>query len=133
MTSDDVARRIAVLLPTGFPGLATYLLPSELPLPPAGARVAVPFGPRLLAGVVVPGEPGPTPDGTVLREVLTVLDDEPFLPEAFVGLLTRAADYYFAPPGELLRAAVPARLLAAGTAAYVPTSRAVGARAPVGR
>lgn len=132
MTSDDVARRISVLLPTGFPGLATYLLPSELPLPPAGARVAVPFGPRLLAGVVVPGEPAPPPDGTLLREVLTVLDAEPFLPEAFVGLLTRAAEYYFAPPGELLRAAVPARLLAAGTAAYVPTSRAVGTRAPEG-
>ncbi len=132
MASDDVIRRVSVLLPTGFPGLATYLLPSELPLPPSGARVAVPFGPRLLAGVVVPGEPTPPPDGTVLREVLTVLDAEPFLPEAFVGLLTRAADYYFAPPGELLRAAVPARLLASGTAAYVPTSRAVGARAPEG-
>ncbi|MDX9736166.1 MAG: primosomal protein N', partial [Thermoanaerobaculia bacterium] len=89
MTSDDVARRIAVLLPTGFPGLATYLIPSEQPLPPAGARVAVPFGPRLLTGLVVPGEPDPAPEGTVLREVLTVLDEEPFLSESFVGLLTR--------------------------------------------
>ena len=35
--------------------------------------------------------------------------------------------YYLVPPGELLRAAVPARLLAAGEAVYVPAPGAVGA------
>lgn len=132
MTADGSVRRVAVLLPTGFPSLATYALPPELPAPLAGARVVVPFGTRLLTGVVAPGEPVPPPDGTTVREVLSVLDDTPFLPEAYVDLLIRAAEYYFSPPGELLRAAVPGRLLEAGTAAFVPTNRAVGASRPEG-
>jgi len=132
VTPDEDVRRVAVLLPTGFPELATYLLAPEMPRPPAGARVAAPFGTRLLTGVVAPGEPPPAPEGTVEREILAVLDGAPFLPASFVDLLQRAAAYYFAPPGELLRAAVPGRLLDLGEATYVPTSRAVGSRLPAG-
>lgn len=125
-------RRVAVLLPGGFPTLATYRVPPEMPAPAPGARVAAPFGSRLLTGVVAPGEAPPLPEGTTERELLAVLDDEPFLSEAFVDLLLRAASYYFSPPGELLRAAVPSRLLETGQASFVPTSRAVGARPPSG-
>lgn len=132
MSSDESARRVAVLLPTGFPQLATYLLAPEMPLPRAGVRVAVPFGPRLLTGLVAPAEAPPVPEGAAEREVLALLDEEPFLPDAFVDLLLRAAAYYFTPPGELLRAAVPGRLLDLGQASYVPTSRAVGAQLPPG-
>jgi len=132
VTPTGAARRVAVLLPTGFPGLATYLLAADMPVPAAGTRVAVPFGTKLLTGLVAPGEAAPAPDGTAEREVLAVLDEEPFLAAPFVGLLLRASAYYFAPPGELLRAAVPGRLLELGQAAYVPTSRAVGATLPPG-
>ena len=128
--TDDGTRRVAVLLPGGFPGLATYRLAPDMLAPAPGTRVAAPFGTRLLTGVVAPGEAPPLPEGTAERELLAVLDDEPFLPEALVDLLLRAATYYFSAPGELLRAAVPARLLEAGQATYVPTSRAVGARPP---
>ena len=128
MSRDGSARRVAVLLPTGFPAVATYVLAPDQPSPPAGARVAVPFGTRLLTGIVVPGEAPPAPEGTVEREVLSLLDGAAFLPPPLVDFLLRAAAYYFAPPGELLRAAVPARLLETGTARYVPTARAVGAR-----
>lgn len=132
MTETDSARRVAVLLPTGFPALATYLLPPDLPAPEAGARVAVPFGTRLLTGVIAPGEAPAPPEGATERELLAVLDETPFLARGFVDLLLRAATYYFVPPGELLRAAVPARLLDIGRAAYVPTSRAVGASVTAG-
>jgi primosomal protein N' (replication factor Y) (superfamily II helicase) len=128
----ETARRVPVLLPTGFPQLATYLLAPEMPAPEAGVRVAAPFGTRLLTGLIAPGEAPPVPDGTVERELLAVLDESPFLPAAFVDLLLRAAAYYFAPPGELLRAAVPGRLLDLGQASYVATSRAVGARLEAG-
>ena len=130
MTPDETARRVAVLLPTGFPQLATYLLPSDMERPEPGTRLAVPFGTRILTGLVAPGEAAPAPSGTTEREVLSLLDERPFLPESFVGLLLRASAYYFAPPGELLRAAVPGRLLDLGQASYVPTSRSVGAAAP---
>ncbi len=133
MAPDETARRVAVLLPTGFPQLATYLLPSEMARPEAGTRLAVPFGTRILTGLVAPGEAVAAPVGTTEREVLSLLDETPFLPESFVGLLLRASAYYFAPPGELLRAAVPGRLLDLGQASYVPTNRSVGAQPREGR
>lgn len=132
MAAEGSVRRVPVLLPNGFPRLATYLLAPEMPTPRVGVRVAVPFGPRLLTGLVAPGDAAPVPDGATEREVLSVLDEAPFLPASYVGLLLRAAAYYFAPPGELLRAAVPGRLLDLGQASYVATSRAVGARLPEG-
>lgn len=132
MTPRETVRRVSVLLPTGFPQLATYLLPPGMPWPAAGVRVAAPFGTRLLTGLVAPVEAPPAPDGTVEREILAILDESSFLPAAFVDLLLRASAYYFAPPGELLRAAVPGRLLDLGQASYVATSRAVGARLPAG-
>jgi primosomal protein N' (replication factor Y) len=62
----------------------------------------------------------------VEREVVATLDETPFLPEALVRVLLRAAGYYFAAPGDLLRAAVPGRLLDAGEAVYAPGPAAVG-------
>jgi len=93
-----------------------------------GARVAAPFGSALATGLVASLDPPPTPEGTVERDVVAALDDAPFLSERLVEVLVRAAAYYLVPPGELLRAAVPARLLAAGEAVYVPTSGTVTAR-----
>ena len=94
-----------------------------------GARVAAPFGNALVTGLVASLDPPPAPEGAVERDVVAVLDDTPFLPERLVSVLVRAAAYYLVPPGEILRSAVPARLLAASEAVYVPTSRAVGAPA----
>ena len=98
------------------------------PLVP-GARVAAPFGSALATGLVVSLDPPPAPEGTLERDVVAALDDAPFLPQRLVSVLVRAAAYYLVPPGELLRSAVPARLLAASEAVFVPTSRAVGAPA----
>jgi len=120
------AGRVALLVPSGFPGLPTYRLPEDAPPPPVGARVAAPFGSRLLTGVVASLDPPPLPEGTEEREILSALDEVPFLPEPLVRVLLRASGYYFAPPGELLRSAVPARLLAAGEAVYAPGPAAVG-------
>jgi primosomal protein N' (replication factor Y) len=92
-----------------------------------GARVAAPFGSALATGIVASLDPPPAPEGTVERDVVAALDDTPFLSERLVEVLVRAAAYYLVPPGELLRAAVPARLLTAGEAVYVPAPGAVGA------
>ena len=89
------------------------------PLVP-GARVAAPFGSALATGLVASLDPPPPPEGTVERDVVAALDDAPFLPERLVSVLVRAAAYYLVPPGEILRSAVPARLLAASEAVYVP-------------
>jgi primosomal protein N' (replication factor Y) len=88
--------------------------------------VAAPFGSRLLTGIVTSLDPPPPPEGTEEREIVASLDETAFLPEALVRVLVRAASYYLVPPGELLRAAVPGRLLEAGDAIYAPAAAAVG-------
>ena len=118
--------RVALLVPSGFPGLPTYRLPEGIPPPPVGARVAAPFGSRLLTGIVTSLDPPPAPDGTEEREIVATLDESPFLGEPLLRVLVRAAAYYMSAPGDLLRAAVPSRLLDAGEAVYVPGPASVG-------
>ncbi len=118
--------RVALLVPNRFPGLPSYRVPEETASPAVGARVAAPFGSRLVTGVVAALDPPPPPEGTQEREIVATLDESPFLPEPLVRVLARAAAYYLVPPGELLRAAVPSRLLDAGDAVYLPGDAAVG-------
>ncbi len=102
---------VAVLL--AVPRLLSYRLPSRLGAVPVGARVLVPVGARKHSGVVArlasagpevaPGQAPPA-----LAEVLEVLADEPSLPSELVALALWIADYYEAPPGEVLRAQLPA-------------------------
>jgi primosomal protein N' (replication factor Y) len=80
-----------------------------------------------VTGLVAQTDPPAVPDGTTERDVVAVLEDEPFLAPALVQVLVRAAAYYVVAPGEMLRAAVPGRLLAASEAVYAPANAAVGA------
>ncbi len=118
--------RVALLVPNRFPGLPSYRLPENSAPPPVGGRVAAPFAGRLLTGIVASLDPAPPPEGTQEREIVASLDETPFLPEALVRILVRAASYYLVPPGELLRAAIPGRLLDAGDAIYAPGAAAIG-------
>ncbi len=120
-------RRVGLLLPNRFPGLPSYRLPDDAGEAVVGARVAAPFGSALVTGLVADLDPPPVPGGTTERDVAAVLEDEPFLPPSLVKVLVRAAAYYVVPPGEMLRAAVPARLLGGTEAVYVATNAAVGA------
>ena len=80
-----------------------------------------------MTGLVAKLDPPPVPEGTAERDVVAVLEDEPFVAPALVEVLVRAAAYYVVAPGEMLRAAVPARLLGGSDAVYVATNAAVGA------
>lgn len=129
-------RRVGVAVPNGSPFVPAYTVPGRLPLPPVGARVAVPFGSAVLAGVVVSVDPPPSADGVTERPIFALLDETPFVPAPLASLLPRAAAYYAAPPGELLRAAVPPRFLDPGRALYVRTAPSKGTAepaAPTGR
>jgi primosomal protein N' (replication factor Y) len=103
---------VHVAVPVPHLGLLTYRVPDDLPAPPRGARVLVPLGRRLVTGCVT----GPADQTTVragapsaLRDVLDVLDDQPFLPETIVGLASWVADYYLCGLGEAIAAAMPPR------------------------
>ncbi|MBC8645771.1 MAG: hypothetical protein H7X85_01300, partial [Thermoanaerobaculia bacterium] len=60
--------------------------------------------------------------------MIEVLDEEPVCPPELLATASRVAERFFASLGEVLRAALPARLPAAGAVRYRITGRgAVGA------
>ena len=84
----------------------TYRVPEELRLSP-GMRVAVPLSGQKLPGFVLRVHDTP-PEG--VKRVLNVagcFEAEPVFPEELLAFLLRAADYYLAPLGEVLKAAAP--------------------------
>jgi hypothetical protein len=48
-------RAIAVAVSVPCLGPLTYDVPDRFPMPPVGARVLVPLGPRVVTGIVLPG------------------------------------------------------------------------------
>jgi primosomal protein N' (replication factor Y) (superfamily II helicase) len=98
---------VAVGLPVR--GTYHYALPPQLGEARVGARVLVPFGARGVTGVVVARTDRP-PAGVDVRLVRDILDDDddPALDAQLVELCLWMADYYEAPPGEVLRTALPA-------------------------
>ena len=121
-------RTITVALPLPLRRNFTYRVPENVDPPPPGTRVRVPFGERVLTGVVVP-DAGNPPDGeATLREILDVLDDEPVCPPELLETAAKVAQRFFASEGEVLRSALPARLPAAGALRYRVTEKgALGA------
>jgi primosomal protein N' (replication factor Y) len=101
----DIAE-VAVTLPV--PGRYHYVVPETLAARArVGARVLVRFGTRKVTGVIVPPATAP-PAGIKLVPVSDVLDDQPSLSAELVDLCLWVADYYEAPPGEAIKAALPA-------------------------
>lgn len=98
--------RVDVALPLPIHRTFTYRV--DGPIPPIGTRVLVPFRRDERIGWVV----GPGSRGEIkgLKSVLSVLDETPTVPADLVELCRWIADYYIAPMGIALRAALPAVL-----------------------
>ena len=77
---------------------------------PTGVRVRVPFGRRILTGIVVEkcSRSSLAPDK--LKTILEILDAEPVFDPVLKKLLFWVARYYQQPPGEVLNAALPRAL-----------------------
>ena len=76
----------------------------------------MPFGERVLTGVV---SGAAEPDGGAgLREILDVLDEEPACTPELLHTASRVAERFFVSKGEVLKAALPARLPAGGALRY---------------
>jgi primosomal protein N' (replication factor Y) len=103
-------RLLRVAVPAPLRSLFDYLPPAEGPEPAAGARLRVPFGRGERCGVLVEAVAGQASPGVTLKRVTAVLDAEPLLGPADLGLLLWAARYYQHPPGEVVAAALPLRL-----------------------
>ena len=97
---------IAVAVPVPGLGLLTYRVTGRAEVPPKGARVQVPLGTRTVTGCVV-GSASAESGTTAIKDVVSVVDDEPFLPPAIVDLALWMAEYYAAGPGDTLVNALP--------------------------
>jgi len=95
------------LLPQSIDRPLTYSIPEGMSsgVRP-GVRVRVPLRHGSAVAVVVETG-GECPQGVVAKPLLEVLDASPFFDEAMLKFLRWAADYYLAPAGMVLRAALP--------------------------
>lgn len=106
--SESAERQVDVAVPVALDRSFTYRVPADLPMPQPGTRVVVPFGTRMLIGVVRPTTPQLDERGE-LREVLELLDppEAPALTPDLVELCEWIGDYYVAPIGEVVRLVLP--------------------------
>lgn len=98
---------VDVAIPLRLPRLLTYQLPPQLKAAP-GNRVVVPLGRREVVGCLVAHTSGKAPGG--LKQVISLLEEEPLLSPALVRMLQWASQYYLTPIGEVLRHLIPAPL-----------------------
>lgn len=89
-------------------GLLDYRIPDGLrdSIAP-GVAVRVPLRKRRTSAYVVEVAEGPGPDGIILKELLGLDPERPQLPKQLLELVLFVADYYGAPHGEALAAALP--------------------------
>ena len=105
-----MARLVSVAVPVPALDLLTYAVPDNHAMPLAGARVVVPLGRRTLTGVII-GEAQPPEGDFELRNLIDVLDTEPYLPRDVLELADWVGDYYVAGPGATLSMAMPPHAL----------------------
>jgi primosomal protein N' (replication factor Y) len=102
-------RYVDVALPVGIEREFTYAVPPELEASAlVGVRVVVPFGRKLTTGMIV-GLPDTTTVQS-LKPLRDILDAQPLISPPLMRLFRWIADYYFAPLGEVLKAANPGAL-----------------------
>ena len=100
---------VEVAVPVPLHRSFDYLPPAAGAMPEPGVRVRVPFGARKLVGVVLSTRRDSPADPASLKPIAEVLPDGAVPPE-LLDLLRWTADYYAAPPGEIVTHALPPAL-----------------------
>jgi primosomal protein N' (replication factor Y) len=116
---------VAVLLP--IRKTFTYEVPTEIQEGLCiGKRVIVPFGRRLLEGVVL-GPARKVPPGKTLLAIRQVLEEPSPIPEKLLTMVRWVSDYYKEPIGEVLKCALPIRKKKIAPQAYRLTQKGIAA------
>lgn len=99
---------VDVAVPVKMTGTFTYRLPDGMGAP-LGARVVVPFGKKLMTGFIVAVHEDLPPDlsEVSIKPIARLVDEEPLVTEEILDLTRWVAEYYFAPWGDVIQAAVP--------------------------
>ena len=102
---------IDLLLPLPVPGIFTYAVSEEqAAVVKPGVRVSVQFGKKTIYTALVLRAHNQKPPDYEVKEILSVLDQEPVILESQVRLWDWISEYYLCTPGEVFKAALPARL-----------------------
>lgn len=98
---------IQVSLPVPFADALSYLLPQDLSLVDIklGARVVVPFQNKHRVAIVVNKKAGSYTKN--LKEIITVLDKDCFLPTDILKFMYKVHRYYLTPLGEVIFTGIP--------------------------
>ncbi|SHF51402.1 primosomal protein N' [Chryseobacterium sp. OV279] len=100
-----------IVLPLNLKGSFTYKVPEELmPDIQPGMRVLVPFGGKKIYTGIVFELHDNAPENFVAKEVISILDDQPILPEEQINFWNWLSDYYLCGLGEIYRFAFPSSL-----------------------
>jgi primosomal protein N' (replication factor Y) (superfamily II helicase) len=100
---------VDVAIPVGVRKTFAYSVPPEFRNSiAAGMRVLVPFGRKLVTGYVVGTLEQTQVESLKLRPVQELLEPEPAISASLVEIALWVSRYYFAPPGDVLRALFPA-------------------------
>lgn len=99
--------------------LFTYSVPDDLlPVAAIGERVIIPFGRRLMTGVITAFTD--TAPSQELKPLWDVLDTTPLWTAEYLAFAQWVADYYLTPLGEVLTAALPQGMKAESDFIVVP-------------
>ncbi len=100
-----------IVLPLNLKGSFTYKVPEELMSQiQLGMRVLVPFGgKKIYTGIVLELHDN-APNDFVAKEVISILDEKPILPEEQIRFWNWLSDYYLCNLGEIYRLAFPSSL-----------------------
>ena len=108
--------KVDVILPLAIADTYTYSIPEGCSCPEPGMRVLVPLAKKTITGIAYRLHPENS-DETVatdtirLRDIIEVLDEQPVVLSSQLSLWRWMADYYLCTLGEVMAAAMPARLI----------------------
>ncbi|WP_343657650.1 primosomal protein N' [Chryseobacterium sp.] len=100
-----------IVLPLNLKGSFTYKVPEELisEIQP-GMRVLVPFGGKKIYTGIVFELHDNTPENFVAKEMISMLDDKPILPQEQIDFWNWLSEYYLCNLGEIYRFSFPSSL-----------------------
>ncbi len=100
-----------IVLPLNLKGSFTYKVPEELmPIIQMGMRVLVPFGGKKIYTGIVFELHDNAPESFVAKEVISILDEKPILPNEQISFWNWLSEYYLCGLGEIYRFAFPSSL-----------------------
>lgn len=100
-----------IVLPLNLKGSFTYKVPEELmsEIQP-GMRVLVPFGGKKIYTGIVFALHDNAPENFVAKEIISMLDDQPILPQEQIDFWNWLSEYYLCSLGEIYRFSFPSSL-----------------------